>query len=90
MNLPLWPFAVAATVLETVLRPLRIQPPLHPRRLDFFRKSLTFSTAKATTLLGFRAEINFRAGAIETARWYRSRHQLPQTLTNEIVGPHSA
>lgn len=90
MRLPMWPFAAAAVVLETTLRPLRIEPPLHRRRLDFFRKSFTFSTAKAHTLIGFRAETEFRAGAADAAAWYRSRGRLQRRLTNEVAGANSA
>jgi dihydroflavonol-4-reductase len=89
-RLPLWPFEAAAVVLETTLRPLRIEPPLHRRRLDFFRKSFTFSTAKAHTLIGFRAETEFRAGATDAANWYRSRGRLQRRLTNEVAGANSA
>jgi dihydroflavonol-4-reductase len=39
---PIWPFVLAARALETVLPPLHLQPPLHSRRLDFFRKSFVF------------------------------------------------
>jgi dihydroflavonol-4-reductase len=90
LRLPLWPFTTAAVVLETTLRPLRIQPPLHQRRLDFFRKSFTFSTAKAHTRIGFRAETEFRAGAADAASWYRSRGRLQRRLTNEVAGANSA
>lgn len=77
VKLPLWPFVTAATVLEATLRPLRIQPPLHPRRLDFFRKSFVLSTQKASGMLGFRADTGFQAGAAETVRWYRAHGYLP-------------
>ncbi len=73
LRVPLWPFLTAAVIFETTLKPLGIQPPLHRRRLDFFRKSFVFSTDKAQRLLGFRPTINFRDGAAETAQWYRSR-----------------
>jgi len=72
-QLPLWPFVAPAAVLETTLKPIGVQPPLHRRRLDFFRKSFLFSTAKATTVLGFAAATGFDAGATETAQWYRTR-----------------
>jgi nucleoside-diphosphate-sugar epimerase len=68
---PMWPFLALAVAMETTLRPLGIQPPLHRRRLDFFRKSFVFSTAKAQALLGFTPAISFRDGAVETANWYR-------------------
>jgi len=73
---PMWPFLAAAVVLEKTLTPLGIQPPLHRRRLDFFRKSFVFSSTKARTLLNFTPTIPFRAGAIETAAWYRDKGYL--------------
>ncbi len=73
---PMWPFLAAATVFEATLSPLGIQPPLHRRRLDFFRKSFVFSTAKAQKLLDFIPAIAFAAGSIETAQWYRERGYL--------------
>ena len=76
LRLPLWPFSAAAIVLETTLRPLGIQPPLHRRRMDFFRKSFTFAGAKAERLLGFTPEIDFAQGAKLTAEWYREIGEL--------------
>jgi nucleoside-diphosphate-sugar epimerase len=76
LRLPLWPFLGAAVVMEKTLAPLGIQPPLHRRRLDFFRKSFVFSTEKAGRLLGYRAEVPFARGAVETAGWYRAQGYL--------------
>jgi nucleoside-diphosphate-sugar epimerase len=73
---PMWPFLAAAVTFEKTLSPLGIQPPLHRRRLDFFRKSFVFSTAKATRLLGFKASVPFAAGSVETANWYRQQGLL--------------
>lgn len=75
-SLPLLPFSVAAVVLETTLRPLGIQPPLHRRRLDFFRKSFLFSTDKAVRALGFTPTRTFEEGSRETARWYAAKGLL--------------
>ncbi len=77
LGAPLWPFMLGARVMETLLPPLHIEPPLHTRRLDFFRKSFVFNTAKAQRVLGFTPEIDFRDGAADTARWYRLRGLLP-------------
>ena len=84
-QLPMWPFLAAAAVREATLQPLRIQPPLHRRRLDFFRRSFVFSTVKAQRLLGFTPEIDFQSGAADTARWYRSRGLLAPRATNEVT-----
>jgi nucleoside-diphosphate-sugar epimerase len=76
LRAPLWPFMAAAVFFEKTLTPLGIQPPLHRRRLDFFRKSFVFSTAKAQRVLGFKPQIPFAAGAAEAARWYREQGYL--------------
>jgi nucleoside-diphosphate-sugar epimerase len=70
LHLPMWPFVAAATAFEAVFKPLGIDPPLHRRRLDFFRKSFVFSTDKARRVLGFQPRIAFRDGARDTAEWY--------------------
>jgi dihydroflavonol-4-reductase len=70
-HVPLWPFDLAARVCETVMPPLGLKPPLHSRRLDFFRKSFRFSTERAARLLGFRPQVPFATGAQLTADWYR-------------------
>jgi dihydroflavonol-4-reductase len=68
---PMWPFVAAAVVFENTFSPLGLKPPLHRRRLDFFRKSFSFATDRAEQLLGFRAQIDFPDGARRTAAWYR-------------------
>lgn len=73
LRVPLWPFILAAIVLETTLKPLGIQPPLHRRRLDFFRKSFLFSNRKAERVLGFVPAIGFAEGARDTAQWYAAK-----------------
>jgi dihydroflavonol-4-reductase len=70
LRVPLVPVAAAAFVLETTLRPLGIQPPLHRRRLDFFRKSFRLDGSKMQRLLGFISKVGFCEGALCTARWY--------------------
>jgi nucleoside-diphosphate-sugar epimerase len=67
---PLLPFDALAILLETTLRPLKIQPPLHPRRLDFFKKSFALSAKKAGTVLGFAPKVSFPEGVAETIKWY--------------------
>jgi len=75
-HLPIWPFVSLAWFLEQTLGRLGIQPPLHRRRLDFFRKSFVFRTRKAEEVLGFVPKISFAEGASETAQWYRERAKL--------------
>jgi dihydroflavonol-4-reductase len=75
-RVPMYPFLAAAMLMEGTLAPLGIQPPLHRRRLDFFRKSFLFSTARARARLNFTPCIPFSQGAIDTAGWYREHGYL--------------
>ncbi len=76
LRIPITPLLWVAAILETVLRPLGIQPPLHRRRMDFFRKSFSFDPGHAEELVGYRPKIEFAQGAEETADWYRARGEL--------------
>ena len=73
---PMWPFYILAVLMEKMLRPLGVQPPLHRRRLDFFKKTLYFSPEKSAGLLGFKAKTNFIEGSAKTAEWYRQQGML--------------
>jgi nucleoside-diphosphate-sugar epimerase len=73
---PLSLFLVLAVITESILRPLRIQPPLHRRRMNFFRKSFTFSQEEATRILGFVPKVGFEQGVRETNRWYEEMGYL--------------
>jgi nucleoside-diphosphate-sugar epimerase len=73
---PFLPFLWIAIIMETVLPPFKIQPPLHRRRLDFFKKNLYFSNDKAKNLLNFHPEYSFIEGARQTADWYAQKRLL--------------
>lgn len=73
---PLSLFMLAAVVMETVLRPLGIQPPLHRRRMDFFKKSYSFSTQNAKKLLNFAPRHTFAVGVAKTKKWYETQGLL--------------
>jgi dihydroflavonol-4-reductase len=75
-HVPLLPFDLAARMFEATFPRLGLTPPLHRRRLDFFRKSFRFSTEKATRLLDFRPQVSFVEGARRTAEWYREEGWL--------------
>lgn len=77
LRIPMWPLLAAAVGMEMTLGRVGIQPPLHRRRLDFFRKSLTFSTELRDRLLDLPPQRSFDEGARETAEWYRQHGWLP-------------
>jgi nucleoside-diphosphate-sugar epimerase len=76
IHAPLWPFLVAAWMVEGLCRPLGFQPPLHRRRMDFFRRSFSFSQIRARECLGHRTGVSFCSGVAETAGWYRQTGHL--------------
>jgi nucleoside-diphosphate-sugar epimerase len=76
LRLPLWPLMTAATLMEAGLRPLGIQPPLHRRRMDFFRKSFELDGGKARRMLHFTPMVDFKEGAWRTMRWYEQHGGL--------------
>jgi len=75
-RVPLRPFWLAAWIMEKTLRPLGVQPPLHRRRMDFFRKSFKLSSDKARRVLGFSPQVDFPEGARLTAEWYKQEGLL--------------
>lgn len=73
---PMLPFLALATLMELGLRPLGIQPPLHRRRLDFFRKSFILSADRARKAFGFDPKTDFAEGARQTAAYYKEEGLL--------------
>ncbi len=73
LRVPLWPVQALAAVVEGICAPLRIQPPLYRRRVDFFRSDYAFDIAKAKRLLGYLPEYNLERGLAQTLAWYRQQ-----------------
>jgi len=71
-HLPVWPFWVAGAVCEAVCVPLRIEPPIFRRRVDFFTKSRAFDITRARADVGFAPRVGLRDGIRRTLDWYRT------------------
>ncbi len=76
MRVPMWPVMTAAHVCETLCRPLGIEPPLYPRRVEFFSKDRAADISKARRVLGYSPRIDLDEGARRTARWYEEQRLL--------------
>ncbi|MFV2057299.1 MAG: NAD-dependent epimerase/dehydratase family protein [Thiohalomonadales bacterium] len=76
LRAPMLPFYLLAVLMELTLKPLGIQPPLHRRRLDFFKKTLYFRQDKPQQVLGFTSKTSFAEGSAQTAEWYRQQGLL--------------
>jgi dihydroflavonol-4-reductase len=73
---PVWPFWTAGLLCEAVCIPLRIEPPIYRRRVDFYTKSRAFDTTRARTELGFTPSVDLEEGIRRTASWYRQQGLL--------------
>jgi nucleoside-diphosphate-sugar epimerase len=76
VHLPVWPFWTAGLLCEIVCVPLRVEPPIFRRRVDFYTKSRAFDTTRARTELGFAPKVDLEEGIKKTADWYRSEGLL--------------
>ncbi len=70
---PVWPLWTAGLLCEIVCRPLRINPPVYRRRVDFFIKDRAFDITKARTMLKYTPKIGLEEGLSRTAEWYKSQ-----------------
>ena len=75
-HLPVWPVWVAGAVCEAICVPLKIEPPLYRRRVDFFTKSRAFDSTRARTEIGWNPTVDLREGIHRTATWYREQGLL--------------
>jgi len=71
-HLPVWPFWVAGALCEALCVPLRIEPPIFRRRVDFFTKRRAFDITRARADVGFAPRVGLRDGIRRTLDWYRT------------------
>jgi dihydroflavonol-4-reductase len=71
LRVPAWPVQLAAKMCVGICRPFGVNPPLYPRRLEFFTLNRSFSIAKARELLGYEPQITLQEGFARTGEWYK-------------------
>ena len=76
LTLPVWPVWLAGALCELVCVPLRVEPPLYRRRVEFFTKSRAFDASRAGRELGFSPQVELEEGIHRTAVWYREQGLL--------------
>jgi dihydroflavonol-4-reductase len=76
LRLPVWPFWLAGAVCEAVCVPLRVEPPLYRRRVDFFTKSRAFDITRAREELGYAPKVGLREGVRRALEWYQLKGWL--------------
>lgn len=77
VRMPVWPVVAAGHVVEALCKPLGIAPPLHPRRVDWYRQNRAFKIDKAKRGLGYQPRIGLDEGLRRAAQWYRGEGLLP-------------
>ena len=75
-RVPLWPVMAAGILCESLCVPLRLEPPLHRRRVHFFTHHREFDCSKARRLLGYAPRVSAAEGVARTAEWYRAAGYL--------------
>ncbi len=77
-RLPLWPLQIAAPICQRLCRLIDIEPPLYPRRLEFFTDDRAFDITQARWILGFAPRVSLDEGIRRTMQWYEERGLLPR------------
>jgi nucleoside-diphosphate-sugar epimerase len=72
IHIPVKPLFIAADICEWLCKKIKIEPPLHRRRVAFFTKDRSFDTSKLTTLLKYQFAHTEEQGIAETAIWYKN------------------
>ena len=70
LRVPFYPVYLAAHLCDKICRTIGTEPPLYPRRVEFFYKDRAFSIAKAKQLLDYEPKVDLRNGLAKTASWY--------------------
>jgi nucleoside-diphosphate-sugar epimerase len=73
LSVPFMPVYWASVVCDKLCRAINVNPPLYPRRVEFFELDRAFSTEKAQRLIGYQPRATLEDGLSRTAAWYRDQ-----------------
>jgi len=76
LRLPYWPVYGLSWLCEMLCKPLGLEPPLHRRRVRFFRNNRAFDINKAQVQLGYQPVVELEDGMRRTVSWYREQGLL--------------
>ena len=69
-HFPILPLIIAGHICEKLCKPFGINPPIFPRRVDWFRQVRSFKIDKAKKELGYQPKIGIEEGLKRTGKWY--------------------
>lgn len=87
---PIWPLLAAGHVCEKVCKPFGIEPPIFPRRVDWFRQVRAFRIDRARRELGYEPRVGIDEGLRRTAEWYRATGRVRFPASAPLVPPKAA
>lgn len=70
IHLPYWPVYCVARICEIAYKPLPAEPPIFPRRVDWFIQNRSFDISRAQRELEFQPAVGLREGLARTGQWY--------------------
>jgi nucleoside-diphosphate-sugar epimerase len=73
LSVPFMTVYWASVVCDKLCRAINVNPPLYPRRVEFFELDRAFSTEKAQRLIGYQPRVTLEDGLSRTAAWYRDQ-----------------
>ncbi|MCC5847015.1 MAG: NAD-dependent epimerase/dehydratase family protein [Verrucomicrobia bacterium] len=75
-HFPVLPVVIAGHVCEKICKPLKIAPPIFPRRVDWYRQNRAFKIDKAKRDFGYNPKVGLDEGLKKTADWYREENLI--------------
>jgi len=75
-TLPITPLIVAGHICKKICKPFGINPPIFPRRVDWFRQVRAFKIDKARNELGYEPRVGIDEGLRLTGEWYKREGYL--------------
>ena len=76
LRVPYWPVHFAGWLCELICKPLGVEPPLHRRRVKFFKNNRAFDISQAERVLGYAPQVDLDEGMRRTVEWYRAQGLL--------------
>jgi nucleoside-diphosphate-sugar epimerase len=76
LRVPFLPVYWASVVCEKLWKSVGADPPLYPRRTEFFALDRAFDISKARSVLGYQPSVSLEEGLARTAEWYRAEGLL--------------
>jgi len=70
-HMPITPLILSGYACDKICKPLKITPPIFPRRVDWYRQNRAFKIDKARRDLGYSPKIGLEEGLKRTAQWYK-------------------